>query len=156
MRREDIHTIVTRFQAEDVAKVVLVLRAGFGISVDIFYRFEPEYVVVRGREAGTNDDGRGFFVPYDEVVYLKLERVIHPNELRQMYGDPIIGLAEHLEEELDEAGAAGSVTATPAPVAQSVAQPTAPMTPGDIARQNLLERIRAARTSVTSAKVNGK
>ena len=109
--------------------------------------------VVRGREAGTNDDGRGFFVPYDEVVYLKIERLIHANDLRKIYGDPIISGLDELEEEV-EATANEDELPTPAPVAP--AKPAAPMSPGDIARQNLLERIRAARTSVTAIKSNGK
>jgi hypothetical protein len=153
MKRDDIFEIVKRLEPEDVSKVVLVLRAGFGISVDIFFRFESDYVVVRGREAGTNDDGRGFFVPYDEVVYLKIERLIHANDLRKIYGDPIItGLG------LDELGDEGETPADSAelPVPVAPAKPSAPMSPGDIARQNLLERIRAARTSVTAIKANGK
>jgi len=146
MRREDIHEIVKRLEPADVSKVVLVLRAGFGISIDIFYRFEPDYVIVRGREAGTNDDGRGFFIPYDEVVYLKIERIIHANELRKMYGDPeISGGVEYADE-------ADNPTPDPVPAQD---RPPVPMTPAAIAKQNL-DRLRAARTSVTASRLNGK
>ena len=148
MRREDIHEIVKRLEPADVSKVILVLRAGFGISIDLFYRFESDYVIVRGREAGTNDDGRGFFIPYDEVVYLKIERIIHANELRKMYGDPeISGGVEYADEE---------DVKTPEPVPASAERTPVPMTPAAIAKQNLLDRLRAARTSVTATRANGK
>ena len=153
MKKDDIHEIVKRLEPSDISKVVLVLRAGFGISVDNFYRFDQDYVVLRGREAGTNDDGRGFFVPYDEIVYLKIERLLHANDLRKIYGDPIVSALDELEEEV-ETPEGGEEMPTPAPVGP--AKPAAPMSPGDIARQNLLERIRAARTSVTAIKSNGK
>ena len=50
-------------------------------------RYEENYVVFSGREGGTSDEGRGFFVPYDEVSYIRIERPIRVGELKTMYGE---------------------------------------------------------------------
>ena len=145
MQREDLYELVHRIPAEDHPKSILILRAGFMVTVEIFFRFETDYLVVRGRESGTNDDSRAFFIPYEEIVYIKLDRAVNVNELRKMYGEK--PLAEH-EDKL----AAGLDDAqTPLPAGDKGGSggggPTPAMDPAEIARQNLLARIRAARTS---------
>ena len=39
------------------------------------------------REGGTTDEGRAFFVPYEEIAYVRLERVVRVGELKRMYGE---------------------------------------------------------------------
>ena len=57
------------------------------MTIDTVVRFEPTYLVFRGREAGNIDDERAFFVPYDEISYLKIERTVRLGELKRMYGE---------------------------------------------------------------------
>ena len=90
MRREEVAELFQRIPPIDVPKAVLCLRSGLGITVDYVYRLEPTYVVVRGREAGTNDDGRGFVHPYEDISYVKIDRPLKVNDLRKMYGDPLV------------------------------------------------------------------
>ena len=150
MRRDDVLDLVQRIPPADHTKVVLVLRSLHAIAVDLFFRPEETYLVVRGREAGTNDESRGFFVPYDEIVFLKIERVVKISDLKTMYGMPLTEGDD--ERKLD--------TDTPAPAAAAPAAPAvapAPaMDPAAIAKQNLLDRIRAARTSAGGAPKPGK
>jgi hypothetical protein len=144
MRREDVLDLIKRLPLVDHTKVVFVLHSGISINMDLLFRSEPEYLVIRGREAGTNDDGRAFFLPFVEVAYVKIERVIKVSDLKTMYGVPIT--AEDENSPLTD-----TASATPSESANPSTAPTAPspaMDPAAIARQNLLERIRAARTSV--------
>ncbi|OWK43224.1 hypothetical protein [Fimbriiglobus ruber] len=149
MRREDIYGLIRRIPPLDHSKTVLVLRGDRSINVDIFYRMEPEYLVVRGRENGTNDEERGFFVPYEEIAYIKLERTVKLNELKRMYGEQT-GPDEDL---LAMVTAETAATTTPLPVNSKTPTtiptptPIESLDPAAIAKQNLLERIRAARTS---------
>ena len=147
MRRDDVVSLLGKIPVRDHPKVVIVLKAGnASVSMDTLMRHEPEYMVVRGREAGTNDEGRAFFIPYDEISYLKIERLVRLNEIRAMYGDVLVQ-TNSLCEETDESD--DVVTQTPAPgagLAPAVAA-SAPSDPASIAKQNLLDRIRAARTS---------
>jgi hypothetical protein len=143
MRREELAELVQRIPPFDIPKTVLVLRSGLSINIDVLHRLEPTYLVCRGREAGTNDDGRGFFVPYEEISYLKLERVVKLNDLKRMYGEPLGPDADG-----DEAETAAPIgTDTPKP-----ASPITSMDPASIAKQNLLDRIRAARTQAGGKK----
>src|SRR5437764_5972293 len=53
------------------------------ISVQDIVRMEPEYVVLRGRIAGTSDTGRAFFIPYDRMTYVRFYKLV-PEEI--LYG----------------------------------------------------------------------
>jgi hypothetical protein len=149
------------------AQVNLVLRNTFVLSVDTVARFEETYLVFRGREGGTSDEGRGFFVPYDEISYIRIERPVRVGELKQMFGETGY---EDADDRLDaETRAFEAAKATgksgempmPAPAPVPVAPATAPIVasdPASIARQNLLDRIRAARANIagTTGKLGGK
>lgn len=134
MRREDVIATIQKLTAEDRSKIMLVLRNGIGINVEILFRTEPEYLVIRGRETGQTDDNRAFFLPYEEIAYLKLERAVKLTDLQRMYGGgPADGMIAEAE-----------TRAAPPPLD---AEPIQAVDPAVIARQNLLERLRAARTS---------
>jgi hypothetical protein len=137
MRREDVLTTVQKLTPDDRSKIMLVLRNGIGINVEVLFRTEPEYLVIRGREAGTTDENRAFFLPYEEIAYMKLERSVKLTDLQRMYGSA----SDALSAEAD-----GSAKAEPAPAPIETA-PAPAVDPAVIARQNLLERLRAARTS---------
>jgi len=138
MRREDVIDLIGRIPEVDHAKLQVVLRSGIGLSADTFVRFEPFYMAMRGREAGNTEENRAFFVPYDEIICIKLERVVKLSELAAMYGEsPPAGSQP-------QAAATAEPPTTPVPAATPA--PTAPLDPAEIAKQNLLERIRAARS----------
>ncbi len=138
MIREEVLDLIRRVPAEDHTKLVLVLSTGTSVNLDMIARVEPNYIAIRGREAGSNDEGRGFFIPFETIALIKLEKPVRLNEFRAMYNEPL-----QAETGLDAPQAADVTAATPAP-----AKVTAVATgPADVAKQNLLDRIRAARTS---------
>ena len=143
MRREDVQSLIQRIPPESIPKIVLVIKAGgSSINIDMVFRLEPDYMVVRGREAGTNDDGRGFFVPYEEIAYIRLEQFVKISELKAIYGVPVV--------EGDDVSLETEATRTPSPAGVNTPAPAGtqgPQDPASIAKQNLLERIRATRTS---------
>ena len=148
MRREDVTDLFAKIPVREHPRVVLVLKGLASINVDTLMRQEAEYVVVRGREAGTNDEGRAFFVPYEQISYVKIEKLVRLNDIRTMYGEATVASTSLADNEADDT-AAGTTTpspaATPAPAGASVQ--SAAVDPAAIAKQNLLDRIRAARTS---------
>ena len=151
MRREDCMELFERIPEGMHAQVNLVLRNGFSLAVSMVARYEDTYVVFSGREGGTSDEGRGFFVPYDEISYVRIERPVRVGELKLMYGET--GYRD-MEDRLDEqtraaekAAAAVSASATPAPKPVPVPVPVTGSDPAAIARQNLPDRIRAARAN---------
>lgn len=136
MTADDVHDILDKLAPEDLSKTVLSLRFGAAVTIDAVARRETDYLVIRGRENGTTDEGRAFFVPYEDILYIKIDRVLKVEELKRMYGEKV---AAPVVAEGETKGDDKAVTNTPAP--------TAPMDPAAIAKQNLLARIRAARTA---------
>lgn len=150
MRKEDCVDMFQRIPEPMQAQVNLVLRNSFVVSVEAVVRFEPGYLVCRGREGGTTDEGRAFFVPYEEITYVRIERQVRIGELKKMYGE--LG---HIDaEDRLSTPAAGSASGTPGPTDPSVTPVplpvpiSGPSDPASIAKQNLLNRIRAARANV--------
>lgn len=150
MRREECVELFKKIPEAYHPQVNLILRNSFMLTVDVVVRFEPNYIVFRGREGGTTDEGRAFFVPYEEISYFKLERVVRLGELKQMYGETGYVDAEdrlskgETQEEKAEAAKLAVDAQTPPPAVG----PSGPQDPASIAKQNLLERIRATRASV--------
>jgi hypothetical protein len=144
MTRDDLLDVLDKVPSDDLSKTVLILRGVASITLDAVVRREDDYIVVRGREGGTNDEGRAFFVPYQDVLFVKIDRVMKVEELKRMYGEKVEVPSDIPGEKAADAKAADAkaVTATP--------PPAAPMDPAAIAKQNLLARIRAARSIATS------
>lgn len=122
---------------EDQNQLVLVLQNGCEVSIDTLYRHEPNFLVARGRVGGTTDEGRAFFIPYDQMLYFRIERITNLAELK----DIMDGRAPRKPAE-GETPIEGlqPIVATP------VVSPAAPLD-GSAARNALLDRIRAARAT---------
>jgi hypothetical protein len=148
MRREDCMELFKRIPEEMHPQVNFVLANSFVLTVEAVARFEPTYVVFRGREGGTSDDGRAFFVPYEEICYVRIEREVRMGDLKRMFGETGYLDAEdrlNATAEPAEANGTGPDKATPPPTPM----PVNASDPASIAKQNLLDRIRAARAGVT-------
>ena len=116
-------------------KLVIVLVNGTELCVDTIVRYEESFVVMRGRVGGQVEEARGFFVPYDQMLYLRLDRIMKVDELQAFFnGAP-----------------AAQIVETPAPLDVPVvpAEQSAPPMPTDPATASrlLLERIRAVRAA---------
>jgi hypothetical protein len=119
-----------RLLPEGEQKLVIVLQNGTELCVDTLVRFEPSFVVLRGRAGGSIDESRGFFVPYDQMTCLRVDRSLKLDELQQMFGAD-----------------ADDLKVAEMPVTRSN-QPT-PVAPTDPAAASrlLLDRIRAVRAT---------
>jgi hypothetical protein len=140
MRRDDVIDVFNRIPEVEQTKVQLVMRSGPALSVETILRFEPTYLLMRGREAGNQDDGRAFFVPYDEITLLKIEASVKLAELESWYTDR----PGRERKEAAKPVVPAAAIETPPPAAGL------PLDPAEIAKRNLLDRIRAARTSAAA------
>ena len=120
-----------RLIPETEQKLVIVLQNGTELCVDTLVRFEPTFLVLRGRAGGSIDESRGFFVPYDQMTCLRLDRVLTLNDLETMFGPPDAPPPKLTETPV-------TISANPTP--------TAPTDPAAASRL-LLERIRAVRAT---------
>lgn len=114
-------------------KLVVVLSNGSEICVDTLCRYETNFLVMRGRTGGTIEEARGYFIPYNQMVCLRIDRSIKLDELEAMFGP-------------DNQRASSFAKETPTVSASLHPTPTAPTDPGEASRV-LLDRIRAVRAS---------
>ena len=144
MLREQCWTLLNVIPEADLTKTSLMLKNGISINIDTIFRKEKDYLLVRGREAGSNDEGRAFFLPYEEISYIKIEKMVRLNELRAIYGEALQagGLADADDDELAQIPQPATTLKPTVPLA-----PAAALDPAAVAKANLLERIRHARTS---------
>ncbi|HSQ57797.1 MAG TPA: hypothetical protein VLM40_18890, partial [Gemmata sp.] len=102
----------------------------------------------------------GRHVPYEEISYIRLERVVRIGELKAMYGET--GYVDS-EDRLSAPGKEESPAGTPAVLdtapqnGSAVPVGVSGTDPASIAKQNLLNRIRAARANIagTTGKLGG-
>ena len=69
--------------------LVFVTSIGTEISVQSILRMEDEYIVVRGRLAGTTDVGRVFFIPLADVNHVFLQKEMKETEIQALYEQPV-------------------------------------------------------------------
>lgn len=135
-------------------QIVLVLKNRTEISMESLFRVEPTHLVVRGRLGGTTDGGLLFVVPFDEVTTIYLNREVKESEVEQLFGPPKTpsrlippsrqGVKTVLVDPPIAAATPSPATPQPAAPAAVPAFGRAPDTTS-VARNNLLERLRAAR-----------
>jgi hypothetical protein len=68
-------------------KLMIVTSVGIEVSIQTVMRAEDDYFVIRGRLAGSTDTGRIFFVPYDQINYLCINKDVPEAQIRGMYGE---------------------------------------------------------------------
>jgi hypothetical protein len=129
----------------DQNTIVIVLQNGCEINVDTFISFEPNFLVMRGRVGGQTEDGRGFFVPYDQMLYFRLERLTNLAELRELMGGRSAKAARAPAAPAETAPAADPAALES--VVSPASPPVAPVTDATANRNALLDRIRAARVT---------
>jgi hypothetical protein len=116
-------------------KLIIVLRNGMELCIDTIIRYEDHFLILRGRQGGTIEEARGFFVPYDQMLCLRLDRVLKVEEIEQFFGPPTTSMTPVPGD-------------TPVDLSSTPTQ-TVPTDPA-VASRLLLERIRAVRASSLS------
>jgi hypothetical protein len=120
-------------------KLVIVLVNGTELCVDTIIRYEEAFVVMRGRVGGQVEEARGFFVPYDQMLYLRLDRVMKVEELQAFFSAP----------PTPEQSATNPDRVPEVPAIDAPAPPPVPTDPATASRL-LVERIRAARANLAA------
>jgi hypothetical protein len=144
MISEDWIEILRVIPEEQHNTLVVTTLTGVDLNIEVVLRAEPTYLCFRGRVSGQTDDGRVFFLPYRQIDYLQINRIVKETEIRAMFGDAPDSLAGQSPSGVF-AGASPSgvfaalshhgLTTSPAsPSAPASAIPTRPSLPGIAAR----------------------
>lgn len=133
--------------AELHSQIVLVLSNRVEVSVDVICRLEPTFIAVRGRMGGTTETGLLFLLPYDQLSGVYLSRELGDAEVQAIFNIPAAG------EEKTPAAQENVDRPTPSNNGSSKVVPSFGRAPDatSVARNNLLERLRAARQAAAAA-----
>src|SRR5262245_4262968 len=115
MKNEEWIALFQRIPPAQHSTLVLVCQTGNELALETVFRTEPTYLVMRGRIAGTPDEGRLFFIPYSQLTYLRIERVVAENEVPGILGEAALEPAEEFEEPVAAVGAANGLLPPPEP-----------------------------------------
>lgn len=126
------------------------------ISIQNIIRMEMDYLVLRGRLAGSSDAGRVFFVPYDQINIVAFQKEVKEPVVRAFFGEiqaapapaaaPARAEADTVAETDPAMGA--DILPTPSPATPPQESPTPfestlpGMRPGIAAKSAILERLR--------------
>ncbi len=148
MRSSSWISLLRQLPAQYHEKLVLVCSSGHEINLTSVFRMEEEYMIIRGRLAGTTDAGTFVFVPYDQVVYIGFREEIKEVEMQKVWGEapPLPAAGPRVEAPVE----------APAPPPRPALEPTPPPTPMPTAaplgapaavpgKATLLERLRKGR-----------
>jgi hypothetical protein len=122
---------------DEHGKLVIVLQNGTELCVDTIIRYEDSFLVLRGRQGGTVEEARAFFVPYGKMLCLRLDRIVKVDEIEEFFGPPTASFSPTASREVPINPPSNSPT------------PTVPTDPA-VASRLLLERIRAVRATSAS------
>ena len=128
--------LLRRIPEAEHSKLAFVLQTGAEAFVDALLRFDDSFVVFRGRIAGSTDELRGFFLPYDQILCLRLDRIVRVEELHEFFPNT-------LESNSRKSGSLET------PLIPPSERPTPTVAPDPaVASKLLLERIRAVRADI--------
>jgi hypothetical protein len=142
--------LLRRIPAEHIDNVMLMTAQGTEINVQALWRMDEDFIVLRGRIAGSNDAGRIFIVPYDQLEHMGFQRPLTDGQLQEVFdGVPAAAAPAAPAPAAAEPAPAPVVVPPPAaPEAAPVAQPAAEggAAPGLLARvptrSKIIQRLR--------------
>ncbi len=138
MQNADWVTLFRQFPAELHSQLVVVLNNRMEVCIETIFRVEPMYLLVRGRMGGTTDGGMIYTVPYSQMSAVYLTRQILEEEVEKIFGASGKPL-QRSAMDADRPAPLNNSQSTPIPAFGKAPEATA------VARNNLLERLRAAR-----------
>ena len=128
-------------------QLALMTTIGVEIAIQNVFRMEEEYLVVRGRLSGTTDSGRIFLVPYNQINFVGLQKILKEPEVEAIFNGTHGAAAPTETVEVVEAEAPDEPAAAEPPAAEATPRTPAPTSAPEPkkppSRQLLLERVRA-------------
>ena len=77
--------LLRQVPAEQHNNLMLVTSGRTEIAVQVLLRIDHEFMVIRGRLAGSQEAGRVFFIPYDQIDYFGFQEAIKESEFHDLF-----------------------------------------------------------------------
>jgi hypothetical protein len=79
-------TVFRRIPANLHDTLALGLTTGTEIVVQKILKLEPDFMIIRGRLAGTQDAGRVVLIPYSQLAFVAVIRDLKETEIEAIFG----------------------------------------------------------------------
>jgi hypothetical protein len=144
--------LLRRIPPDQHDTLAIMTTVGIEMNLQAIMRVEEDFIVIRGRLAGTTDTGRVFFVPFSQINYLGFNREVREGQIKALFGEgPEAELAQPKGEAVRPEPEAEPAAREPTPAAAPPLppEPTPPepsRAPGSLKiprKSGLLERLRA-------------
>ena len=56
-------------------------------AIQAILRLDPDFLIIKGRLAGSQDQGRVFFIPYEQIDHIGFYRAFKDTEFNEMFAD---------------------------------------------------------------------
>jgi hypothetical protein len=131
--------LLRRIPPEHVDNLVLMTAQGTEINVQALLCMEGDWMVLRGRIAGSNDGGRTFILPYEHLDHAGFQRPLSEAQLQAIF-DVTPAAAVKLPGPAETTVADAPPPAAPAP--DSPASPAPRLLARVPSRSKMIERLR--------------
>jgi hypothetical protein len=79
--------LLRQLPAKEQDGLMLMTNTRTEIAVQSILRLDPDFLIIKGRLAGSQDAGRVFFVPYAHIDHLGFYRAVKDTEFEEMFAD---------------------------------------------------------------------
>jgi hypothetical protein len=79
--------LLLRVPSDQIDNLMLMTTQGTEINVQALLRMEEDFMVLRGRQAGTNDGGRVFILPYERLDFIGFQKPLSDAQLLAVFED---------------------------------------------------------------------
>jgi hypothetical protein len=117
--------------------LALGLTTGAEIVVQKIVKLEPDFMIIRGRLAGTQDAGRIVMIPYSQLTFVALLRDLKEAEIESIFGKGAPSVAAELPSAETESTPQEPVAEASEPAATDPAKKS-----GTISRGSMLAKLR--------------
>jgi len=141
--------LIKRIPAALHDNLMAVTSTGAEIMIQSIMRLEDEFVILRGRPAGSTEQGRVLLLPWDQLNHVAFHKSIAETEVQRIFGNGEAVAAEVVEHASEKAAAkpepaTTSEAAPPEPATNaSVPVPAPAAKPAPLSKSILLARLRA-------------
>jgi hypothetical protein len=148
-------TLLRQIPVEQHDQLMLRTNNGTEISLQNLLRIDYEFVILRGRLSGSQDSGRLFILPYANIDYIGINRIIKDDEYTALFAavvipDPNAATAPPAQP---AAAAPPATLASKLTVADAELQVVKPSRQGSPVRSSVLERFRTRNNTSAGAGV---
>ncbi|MSU78740.1 MAG: hypothetical protein EXS16_11685 [Gemmataceae bacterium] len=86
-----------RIPADLHHSLALGLTTGSEIVVQRIDKLEPDFMIIRGRLAGTQDSGRVVLIPYSQLTFVAIQKNLKDDEVEAIFGKGApVGIADRV------------------------------------------------------------